>query len=88
MVHLCLCVWYGGFPIAWEWWAVNAMSLVLMALLGEFLCMRREMQAALDPPPQRRAVIIARISFAPSSSCVPPLSCCAQDIPIFGLRSK
>ena len=25
-------------------WAVNLMSLIMMALLGEYLCMRRELQ--------------------------------------------
>ena len=44
LLHLFCCIVYGGWPIAWEWWAVNIMCLVLMALLGEFLCMRRELQ--------------------------------------------
>ena len=35
---------YDGLPDHWEWWAVNGMSVVLMALLGEYLCMRRELQ--------------------------------------------
>jgi len=43
LLHLCCCYLYGGVPSSWEWWAVNVMSLVLMALLGEFLCMRREL---------------------------------------------
>lgn len=36
---------YDGFPGSWEWWVVNFVSVVVMALLGEFLCMRRELQA-------------------------------------------
>lgn len=43
-VHLCCCVMYDGWPSSWEWWVVNLMSLVVMSLLGEYLCMRREMQ--------------------------------------------
>ena len=44
LLHLMACTCYAGLPSGWEWWAVNLMSLVVMALLGEFLCMRREMQ--------------------------------------------
>ena len=44
LIHLWGSTLYDGFPASWEWWAVNAMSLVLMALLGEFLCIRRELQ--------------------------------------------
>uniref|UniRef100_A0A7S0HYH8 Protein SYS1 homolog n=1 Tax=Phaeocystis antarctica TaxID=33657 RepID=A0A7S0HYH8_9EUKA len=44
ILHLCFCVMYDGFPASWEWWAVNLMSLIMMALLGEYLCMRRELQ--------------------------------------------
>jgi hypothetical protein len=44
VLHLCGCVLYDGFPGSWEWWAVNVMSLIVMSLLGEYLCMRREMQ--------------------------------------------
>ena len=44
LIHLCCTVMYDGFPGSWEWWVVNCVSVVVMALLGEFLCMRREMQ--------------------------------------------
>jgi hypothetical protein len=44
LLHLWCCYQYAGIPSSWEWWAVNLMSLVLMALLSEFLCMRRELQ--------------------------------------------
>ena len=44
LLHLCCCTLYDGMPDTWEWWIVNLMSLVVMALLGEYLCMRREMQ--------------------------------------------
>ena len=43
-VHLCFCTMYDGLPSSWEWWAVNFMSLIVMSLLGEYLCMRREMR--------------------------------------------
>lgn len=44
LLHLWCCYQYAGIPSSWEWWAINLMSLVLMALLSEFLCMRRELQ--------------------------------------------
>jgi len=44
VLHLCGCALYDGFPGSWEWWVINFTSLVVMSLLGEYLCMRREMQ--------------------------------------------
>ena len=48
VIHLGCCILYDGVPGSWEWWVINAMSLVVMSLVGEFLCMRREMQARSD----------------------------------------
>mmetsp|Transcript_5519 Transcript_5519/g.6980 ORF Transcript_5519/g.6980 Transcript_5519/m.6980 type:complete len:160 (+) Transcript_5519:253-732(+) len=44
LIHLCLCSLYDSFPSTWEWWIVNALSLIIMAVLGEYLCMRRELR--------------------------------------------
>ena len=45
VLHLFGCTLYdGAFPQGWEWWLVNLVSLAVMALLGEYLCMRREMR--------------------------------------------
>lgn len=44
VVHLLNCWMYDGLPNSWEWWLVNLMSLVVMSLLGEYLCLRREMR--------------------------------------------
>ena len=44
LLHLCGCAWYESFPDRWEWWAVTIANVVAMSLLGEYLCMRREMQ--------------------------------------------
>mmetsp|Transcript_52779 Transcript_52779/g.121172 ORF Transcript_52779/g.121172 Transcript_52779/m.121172 type:complete len:170 (-) Transcript_52779:256-765(-) len=52
-LHLCFCYFYAGLPSNWEWWVLNGVTLALMALLGEFLCMRRELQ---DIPLFRGAV--------------------------------
>lgn len=43
-IHLCLCSLYDSFPSSWEWWIVNVLSLIIMAVLGEYLCMRRELR--------------------------------------------
>lgn len=43
-VHFVLCTALRGWPASFEWWALNASALVLMAVLGEWLCMRREMR--------------------------------------------
>ena len=50
ILHLCGCYLYAGFPGTWEWWIVNAVAMVAMSLLGEYLCMRREMQEILLLP--------------------------------------
>ena len=44
ILHLGGCWLYDGWPERWEWWVVNLISLVVMALTGEYLSMRREMQ--------------------------------------------
>ncbi|KAK3239113.1 hypothetical protein CYMTET_50933 [Cymbomonas tetramitiformis] len=44
MVHLFLCLVYSGFPSNVEWYVLNFLSLVIMAVLGEWLCMRRELR--------------------------------------------
>ncbi len=43
-VHVMLTTMYDGFPMDWEWWAVNVFGSVAMASLGEFLCATREME--------------------------------------------
>ncbi|XP_073301922.1 uncharacterized protein [Primulina huaijiensis] len=44
IVHLFICAIYGGWPSSITWWVVNITSLTVMALLGEYLCMRRELR--------------------------------------------
>jgi hypothetical protein len=44
ILHLCGCVLYDGFPDSWVWWIVNVLCLAVTAVLGEYLCMRREMR--------------------------------------------
>ncbi|KAI3463349.1 hypothetical protein Pfo_020012 [Paulownia fortunei] len=44
IIHLFICFLYGGWPSSITWWVVNITSLAVMALLGEYLCMRRELR--------------------------------------------
>ncbi|KAL3824343.1 hypothetical protein ACJIZ3_020372 [Penstemon smallii] len=45
-LHFSHCIYmdYGGWPSSITWWVVNISSLATMSLLGEYLCMRRELQ--------------------------------------------
>ncbi|OIT05292.1 PREDICTED: protein SYS1 homolog [Nicotiana attenuata] len=43
IVHLFICIVYGGWPSSITWWVVNITGLAVMALLGEYLCIRREL---------------------------------------------
>lgn len=44
IIHLFICIVYGGWPSSIAWWIVNGTGIALMALLGEYLCIRRELQ--------------------------------------------
>lgn len=44
IIHLVICTCYGGWPSSFTWWIVNIAGLALMALLGEYLCIRRELR--------------------------------------------
>lgn len=44
IIHLFICIMYGGWPSSITWWVVNATGIAVMALLGEYLCVRRELR--------------------------------------------
>ena len=44
IIHLVICTCYGGWPSSFTWWIVNIAGLALMALLGEYLCIRHELR--------------------------------------------
>lgn len=44
IIHLLLCILYGGFPSSFTWWVVNATGLAIMAFLSEHLCIKRELR--------------------------------------------
>lgn len=42
IIHLFICIVYGGWPSSITWWIVNGTGFAVMELLGEHLCSRRE----------------------------------------------
>jgi len=45
ILHLVFSSIYSRhFPTTWVWWVINIICLVLMAVIGEYLCMRRELK--------------------------------------------
>uniref|UniRef100_A0A453EZR0 Uncharacterized protein n=1 Tax=Aegilops tauschii subsp. strangulata TaxID=200361 RepID=A0A453EZR0_AEGTS len=44
IIHLFICIIYGGWPASGTWWVVNIVGLAIMSLLGEYLCIRRELK--------------------------------------------
>ena len=45
LIHLFLCILYnhGKFPASWDWWIIHILSTILMILLGEYLCSKKEL---------------------------------------------
>lgn len=44
IVHFFVTWGYGGFPTHLAWWVTMGISLLIMAVVGEWLCIWREMQ--------------------------------------------
>lgn len=44
IIHLFLCIVYGGWPSSITWWVVTGTGVAVMSLLGEYLCGRRELR--------------------------------------------
>ena len=44
IIHLFICLIYGGLPSSIAWWVVNGIGAATMAVLGEWLCIRRELR--------------------------------------------
>lgn len=43
-IHALACTLYGGIPSTWDWWIVNIAHMIIMILLGECLCSRKELR--------------------------------------------
>ncbi|XAR50620.1 hypothetical protein NMG60_11004988 [Bertholletia excelsa] len=55
IIHFLVCILYGGWPSSLTWWIVNVTGLAVMALLGECMCIRRELQEI--PLPRHRSSV-------------------------------
>jgi len=44
ILHLLLSTIYGGFPATLDWWIVHILSLLVMVVLGEYLCSLKELE--------------------------------------------
>jgi len=42
-IHLMTCIAYDEFPASWDWWIIHVLGTIIMILLGEFFCSRREL---------------------------------------------
>jgi len=55
-LHLVICLWWNmGLPVTLTWWVINLVSVSLMCVTGEFLCMRTELRTipvSMAPPPK------------------------------------
>lgn len=46
LIHLLCCwIYNASFPSTFSWWCLNIISLSIMCVCGEFLCMKTELQA-------------------------------------------
>lgn len=43
--HLILCTFYAGFPTNFTWWFINISTATITVTFGEWLCIRKEMEA-------------------------------------------
>lgn len=43
LLHLVICTVYDGFPYHMEWWVIHIAATIIMTLLGEYLCSRKEL---------------------------------------------
>ncbi|KAK7816632.1 uncharacterized protein LOC112039763 [Quercus suber] len=44
IIHLFICIIYGGWPSSTTWWVLNGTGVAVMTLLGEYLCKNRDLQ--------------------------------------------
>mmetsp|Transcript_6737 Transcript_6737/g.10307 ORF Transcript_6737/g.10307 Transcript_6737/m.10307 type:complete len:155 (-) Transcript_6737:222-686(-) len=42
--HFILCWLHSGFPVYWEWWAINLVSMIVMVLLSEYWLVIKEQE--------------------------------------------
>mmetsp|Transcript_5022 Transcript_5022/g.8757 ORF Transcript_5022/g.8757 Transcript_5022/m.8757 type:complete len:250 (-) Transcript_5022:370-1119(-) len=74
LFHLIFCCVHEGFPTSLGWWLSSSAGLLVMALLGEWLCVRKEMQdIPLNTVRQRQASAVSTSSGPAASTASPSL---------------
>ncbi|GLU14550.1 hypothetical protein SLE2022_311110 [Rubroshorea leprosula] len=65
LIHLFLCIIYGGWPSSITWWVVHGTGLAIMTLLGEHLCINHESKEIQIPRyrSSKSSCVLKRISF-------------------------
>ena len=44
VVHVLLCTVYSGkLPSTFDWWIVHVMGMIIMVVMGEYFCSKREL---------------------------------------------
>jgi len=44
-IHLTICSFYDGkIPRSWDWWIIHILGMILMIVMGEYVCSRVEMR--------------------------------------------
>lgn len=43
LIHIILCSIYSGFPKTWDWWIIHILGMIVMVILGEYFCSKREL---------------------------------------------
>jgi len=44
VVHVVLCTVYSGkLPSTFDWWIVHVMGMIIMVVMGEYFCSKREL---------------------------------------------
>jgi hypothetical protein len=43
LIHLLMCTFYDGFPSVLDWWIVHVLGMIIMVMLGEYICSRKEL---------------------------------------------
>jgi len=44
LIHFLMSCMYDGFPSSLDWWVIHFLGTIIMTLLGEYLCSRRELE--------------------------------------------
>lgn len=70
IIHLLICIVYGGWPSSVTWWIVNGACVAAMALVGEWLCIRRELQE----------IPITRLRSSECFVLLPSVACCFNHV--------